>query len=1178
MADGKIVVDTDLDVSGFKDGLSKLNSIATKGLKATATAVTAVGSGLAAMAGYAVKAGSDFEAAMSQVEAISGASSQTVITASGDMVNGLEAVTEKAKEMGAATKFSATESAEALNYMAMAGWDAQAMYEGLPGIMNLAAASGENLATTSDIVTDALTAFGMTASESGHFADILAQASASANTNVSLLGESFKYVAPLCGTLNYSAEDAAVALGLMANAGIKGSQAGTALKTALANLSAPTDKQAGMMDKLGISLQKSDGTMKSLREVMKDLRSSFKNLNEAEKTAAASTIFGKEAMSGMLNIINASDEDFEKLTNAIDDCGGAAEEMANIMQDNLQGQIVILQSALEGLGIAVYEHMQEPLRDVVEQAQLYIGQLTTAFENAGFEGLVSEIGIVLADLVTKITEAAPEMVKAAVSLCDSFIESIVSNGDAIAEAGAELVATLATGVLNSYGNFVGAGIELVSLFLKALSEHASEIGAAAAHLVTTLASAVIENAPVIIETGKEIIRGFLKGMEEELPQLSALLSGFFEGYVGTLEPIISSVTSAVAKLFGTLSEANPETLEAIGRAIGTIAASITALKVAGKVVKGVKELFTVLGSLKSGILGITGTISKIVEGFALWKGGAGSLIEVIELEFPKLAAVITKVGTAITSVGGFFTKVASIISTAWSHVVSFFTTFGSTITGVGAVIGGAVLAVTNFVDMFVNGFQWIKEILMVVGIALAAVGAVILGAPALVAGVVAGIVAAVGTLVVVIKDNWTAIVEFFQGIPEAVGSVVDSIVEWFSELPTRIGEWLNSTIENISAWGTELYESACSAVSNVIDSIVQFFSDLPYKIGYAIGTVIGTLILWYDDIKTWITTNVPLIIDSIVKFFTELPGKVAEWFTKTVDKAKKWGTDMIAKAVEVGTNFLNKIIEFFKQLPGKVQSWLDNVIQKVSTWVSQMIQKAVETGTNFLNKIVEFFSQLPGKIWNWLSKTIEKATKFVSDLAKKGKEAAKQFATNLESAMSSIPGKMAEIGKNIVQGVWNGIKGMGSWFEQQVSSFFSGIVDGVKNVLGIHSPSTVFDDEVGRWILPGVGKGVKKTQPDLNRTMKNAAGEMVDAFNNVDEIDYSVLASKMKKTVIAEIGDITQDVTIKSNTGSSQVRAMEGERFNYDRLGTAFVEALTAAGLRVEMDERELGRLIAEFA
>lgn len=295
----------------------------------------------------------DFESMMSQVKAISGATGQA-----------FDDLTAKAQEMGATTKFTATESAEAFNYMAMAGWKPQQMIDGISGIMSLAAASGEDLGTTSDIVTDALTAFGLQAGDAGHFADVLAQASANANTNVSMLGESFKYVAPVADAMNYSVEDTSLALGLMANASIKGSMAGTALKTSLANMAAPTDSMAAAMDKYGISLTDSEGNMKSLRGVIDNLRGSLGGLSETEQTAAASTIFGKEAMAGMLAIINASEEDYNKLSTAIGNSKDAAEGMADTMLDNLKGSFTLMQSAIEGTENAFGKRLSPYLRGI----------------------------------------------------------------------------------------------------------------------------------------------------------------------------------------------------------------------------------------------------------------------------------------------------------------------------------------------------------------------------------------------------------------------------------------------------------------------------------------------------------------------------------------------------------------------------------------------------------------------------------------------------------------------------------------------------------------------------------------------------------------------------------------------------------------------------------------------
>lgn len=312
----------------------------------------------------------NFEATMSQVKAISGATGTEF-----DKLNA------KAKEMGAATKFTAAETAEAFTYMGMAGWKPQEMLDGIEGILNLAAASGEELSTTSDIITDALSAFHLTAADSGHFADVLAQASSNANTNVSMMGESFKYVASVAGAMKYSVEDVSLALGLMANSGVKSSMAGTALKTSLVNLAKPTKKMAAAMDKYGISLTDKGGKMKTLRGVMDNLRKSLGGLSEAEQTAAAGTIFGKEAMAGMLAIVNATEKDYNKLAKAVNNADGASKKMADTMLDNLEGSITLFQSALDGVKLSLGERLSPYVRSIADGLAAAMPDVEKAMES-----------------------------------------------------------------------------------------------------------------------------------------------------------------------------------------------------------------------------------------------------------------------------------------------------------------------------------------------------------------------------------------------------------------------------------------------------------------------------------------------------------------------------------------------------------------------------------------------------------------------------------------------------------------------------------------------------------------------------------------------------------------------------------------------------------------------------
>lgn len=363
-----------------------------------------------------ISAGMDFDSQMSTVAAISGATGEE-----------FEILRAKAQEMGATTAFSATESAQAMEYMAMAGWKTTDITNGLAGVMNLAAASGEDLATTSDIVTDAMTAFGMSADQSTYFADVLAQTATNANTNVGMMGETFKYVAPLAGAMGYNIEDMSAAIGLMANAGIKGSQSGTSLRNIITNLASPTDKVAGAMDDLGISLTDSDGKTKSFGETLSDLRISFADLDEVQKTQYASAIAGKEGMSGLLALINSSDEDFDKLTDSIKNCTGASEKMAEIRLDNLEGDVTLFKSALEGAQIAISDKLTPVLRNLVKKATDWLPTVQDKLLSA--IDVVMDIGKYLAQELTPILSSIGKsvlpIIKDALKSAKAIIEQLV---------------------------------------------------------------------------------------------------------------------------------------------------------------------------------------------------------------------------------------------------------------------------------------------------------------------------------------------------------------------------------------------------------------------------------------------------------------------------------------------------------------------------------------------------------------------------------------------------------------------------------------------------------------------------------------------------------------------------------------------------------------------------------
>lgn len=600
--DGTIKIGTELDGSGLKkdiddingtakSGFSKFSEIGKNALSVFAgNVLTEVVSQAKNAAGAVLEIGTAFEMGMSTVQAISGAT--------GDE---LAALTDKAKEMGANTKFSATEAAEAMQYMAMAGWKTDDMLNGIEGIMNLAAASGEDLATTSDIVTDALTAFGLTAQDSAHFADILAQASSNANTNVSMMGETFKYVAPVAGAMGYSAEDVATAVGLMANSGIKASQAGTSLRTMLSRMAKPTKEVQAAMDALGISLTDSDGNMKSFHEVMGDLRAGFGGLSEAESITMATMLGGQEAMSGLLAIVNASDADYQKLTDSISACDGAAASMADTMQNNLEGQFTILGSTAQGLALEVYDSIKEPMTDITKLGIDAVSNLTDGFKTGGVMGMIEAAG----QMANALAENLPVIIEQGLPLIEGFTENLRANAGKLVDGGLNLILKLAQGLMDG---------------LPAMLQHVPQI-------IINLAGVINDNAPKLLKAGVKLIEILGKGLIQAIPDIVAAMPQIIQAIVSVIQAfnwgnlginIIKSLKNGIISMVGAVQSAGTGIFNAIKGSIQSLPKAL--LVIAKNAVHSIVQSFTSQpwGNIGKNIItgiatGITGSIGKVAD-------------------------------------------------------------------------------------------------------------------------------------------------------------------------------------------------------------------------------------------------------------------------------------------------------------------------------------------------------------------------------------------------------------------------------------------------------------------------------------------------------------------------------------------------------------------------------------
>lgn len=593
-----------------------LQEIAAKGekLKTVGDNVTNVGKkfmpvtlGVVGLGTAAVKTAADFDSAMSKVAAVSGATGSD-----------LEALRDKAREMGEKTKFSASEAAEAMNYMAMAGWKTEDMLSGIEGVMNLAAASGEDLATTSDIVTDALTAFGLTAKDSGHFADILAAASSNANTNVSMMGETFKYCAPIAGALGFSAEDTAEAIGLMANAGIKGSQAGTALRTIMNNLSGEVKICGSSIGEVTIATTNADGSMRDLSDILADCRTAFSGLSESEKAAAAESLVGKNAMSGFLALMNAGEADINKLSSAIDNCDGSAASMAETMNDNLAGQLQILKSQLEELAISFGELLMPAIRTIVGWIQKFVDWLNSMDE--GTRKVIVTIALVAAAIGPILI-----IVGKVISAVGTIMTLVPKLAGVINAAKGVFAAFNAVCAANPYVLIIAAIVALVAAFIYLwnnceefrqfwidLWESIKEIAIAVWEALKTFFQAAWEAIKTTATTVWNAIKDFFSGLWEGIKNIFTTvvnaISTFLTTAWNTIKNTVTTVWNAIKTFFTTIWNGIKSVITTVVNAISTFLSTAW---------NGIKTaITTVLNAIKTAVTtvwnGIKNTITTIV--------------------------------------------------------------------------------------------------------------------------------------------------------------------------------------------------------------------------------------------------------------------------------------------------------------------------------------------------------------------------------------------------------------------------------------------------------------------------------------------------------------------------------------------------------------------------------------
>ena len=908
---GSAVGYLDLDISGFLAGLRSAQSEADSATKNIATKIgsnlqsagksiisagktltTHVTVPIVGLGTAAVKTISDFESAMSKVSAISGATGSD-----------LDALNQKAQEMGAKTKFSATESAEAFTYMAMAGWKTEDMLQGIDGIMALAAADGLDLATTSDIVTDTLTAFGLSADDSGHFADVLAAAASNANTNVSLLGESFKYAAPVAGALGYSAEDTAIALGLMANANIKGSQGGTALRSSLSRLIKPTDDAAALMEQYGLSMTNADGSMKSLGEVMEMLRTKMGGLSEAEQAQAAVTLFGQEAMSGMLAVINASDSDYEKLTSAIYGADGAAQQMADTMLDNLSGQLTLLKSALEGLAIQFGEILMPYIKQFVQWLQNLVQKLQEMTPEqkeqivkwAAFAAAIGPVLLAVGKLVTGIGNVISVFGKLKTAI-PAVKGALVAVKGAIAGISAPVVAVVAV---------IGTLVAAFATLWKTNEEFRNKITA-------------IWNQ--IKGTFDKLCQGIVDRLNKlgfDFENIGEVLKAIWKGFCDFLAPIFEGVFQNIANTFDTIVNVILGILDFfIAIFTGDWEGAWDAIKgIFESIWNGIVAWFQNIGNTLLGILDVIcgwfgttwdNTWNSIKQFFVdIWNSIVSFFTNIID-------TIKTSVSNFVTTIINFFaqlpTNIANFITNAWNSVVTWATNMVNKAREMGQ----------NFLNAVVEFFTDLPyKIGHFIGSALTNVAL------------------------------W--VVNMVNKAREMGQNFINNVVAFFTQLPGKILQFITSAWNNVTQWATNMVNKAREMGTNFINNVVSFFTQLPGKIQQFISSALNNVTTWVSNMASKAREAGSQFINNVVSFIRQLPGKIKQFLDSAINNLRTWVTQMGQKGKEAVQSLINNVISAASGIASKVMSIGSDIVSGVWNGIKN-------AASWFTNQVKGFFS------------------------------------------------------------------------------------------------------------------------------------------------------------------------------------------------------------------------------
>lgn len=1065
-------------------------------------------------------AGTDFDAEMSKVFAIAGDS----VTGSAET---MEALRNKALEMGSTTQFTATEAGEALEYMAMAGWKSDQMLSAIGPIMNLAAAAGADLGTTSDIVTDAMTAFGISVTDTWktikdgkeidtginnveHFADILAAASSNANTNVTMLGESFKYAAPVAGTLGINAEDTAIALGLMANAGIKASQAGTSLRTGLTNMVKPSKQMREAMEKYGIGLvQNKDGSV-NLRETMIQLRKTMSGMTETEQAAAATAIFGKHSMAGWLAIVNASDEDFNKLTSAIDGATGSAEEMKRVMLDNAKGDVTIFKSAVEGLEITLWGLAEGGFRKVVQEATKVVDSFRNANKSTQL-GIVKMAG--LAAAIGPVMTGLGGLIAILPKLARTF--AIVSGPAALLSIGLLALGAAAIDSNNDIGKTFTKGMVKANVKM------------------TQLGKTVKSQLPTLTSNMSNFLRSLSTGIKLGLP-----------GIISGLTDILTTAVSAISANMGNIANVSQTIVTTLANSIKTNAP---------KIIPAVLDLLTNMASalisnipvVLSGMATVITSLIKEVQN-ADWGEIATKLRESLEGAIKETGTLFKKL-----AMGDKYTEEASWADVGTALVTNLMDGIKTGFGNLRDFVGSLLLA-----DDYDPDEDWTTFGTKLIDKIFTGIDDAATGAESFVSGVIDGLASLFSAAN--LSSATTALSTIVSRIITAAADEIPKLAGHATNILSKMSEMLlgDGKTQGTAAAATE---GAMKLAGAIVTSITQAIPKALDAAGNVLnaGLTLATGLL--ESISSAFKTNgLDLNISGIVQ-------SLVSNITKVLGGALDFGNGLVTAGTKIASELLNSLASAFdgvvstdgvSEIGGKIKTLAQNIINGIVTILPRVFEiggKAISAGAKLAVELVQSladgftsgegldanFATMANSIVESITDAITRLPELLGEGLAAGAQIANSIMTSISNALadaanSGVGTNLADVGTKLVHGILDGITNLAK--NPDVTGFISRLGDGLRDsmymlgefaadfVMNLFSEDTlkkVYDAGKGlvSLILRGLGAGLEGIGGFLD-------GIVSSILNRLGIIDKEAMKNEM------DIGESLNEAIIESITDS----------------------------------------------